>query len=107
MRISPDRVDDWYLVVLTAAETNRFFETFDPHDRTMPSYLHRVGHRYIREFIYNWLVENFGPDQQEWTITQHYDVAKDERVRVFHFKNPDHAMLFVTMWSGAPLGDER
>ena len=89
-------------VVLTSEETDRFFEPFDPHDAMMPSHLFYARHRYIKEDIYAWLVENFGTvESMVWKSGTHY--LDHEQVKAFDFADKNHAMLFMTFWAGAPV----
>ncbi len=53
--------DPYHVIHLSEEETNGFFDPFDPTDEQMPSHLHHRGHRYIMEWIYDWLLANVGP----------------------------------------------
>ncbi|RYD61953.1 MAG: hypothetical protein EOP83_15840 [Verrucomicrobiaceae bacterium] len=90
---------DEHLMVLNPEEADFFLEPYQPFDG-MPLRLMITHHRYIREFIYEWLVENFGSvESRAWTLVQ---TGNEE---FFRFRNPDHAMLFKVVWDGqASLG---
>lgn len=73
---------------LTEAETDVFFEEFDPSDYEMPSHLFRAGHRYIKEDIYEWMVANIGQPQVDWKHDG------NSRIRQFQILDAKKAMLF-------------
>jgi hypothetical protein len=94
----------WFYVTLTPEETDRFFDPFDPMDHEMPSHLHRARHRYIKEDIYAWLVENFG-EVGVWMTHPDLCPVTHQPIRCFEFSDQNHAVLFTTMWAGMPLGE--
>lgn len=91
-------------VILTPEETDRFFDPFDPMDQAMPSHLHHAGHRYIKEDIYAWLVENFG-EVGVWMSQPDRCPVTNKSVRRFEFTDQNHAVLFMTIWAGVPMGE--
>lgn len=82
----------------SAAETDKFFDPFDPLDDKMPSHLHHRGHRYIKEDVYNWLTTNIGPD----TFSQQgvWEIDHVSRNKAFYFLDKAHAMKFKLAYHG-------
>ena len=83
-------VDDsgFHVIELTPKETDQFFDPFDPQDDSIPSYLHHRGHRYIKENVYNWLIEVIGQSNIDWRFDGYLDS------RSFYFKDKKNAMMF-------------
>ena len=52
---------------LTKEEADCIFDPFDPNDHDMPSHLHHRGHRYIKDDVYQWMIENVGQAPFQWT----------------------------------------
>lgn len=84
-----------HLVFLSPEETDRFFAPFDPTDNDMPSYLHRLGHRYILDEPYQWLLANVGEPKVDWE-----SFRSDGTCRAFSFDDPNKAMLFKLTYQG-------
>lgn len=79
---------------LTEAEANSMLEPYDPKDNMMPSYQHTYQHRYLKEHVYKWLVDNLGTPNRDWLVECKFNKARVALV------NADKAMLFKLMWSG-------
>jgi hypothetical protein len=81
----------------TSDEMDVLFDPFDVNDMEMPSHLYRMGHRYIKETVYDWLMANVGRDGVisggAWETT----IAGLRRKR-FHFTDKPAAMLFKLRW---------
>lgn len=83
-----------HVIDLTPEETDRFFEPFEKYSDEMPSHLFHVGHRYIKEDIYNWLVTSVGDPSIDWAS------EGTRNSRAFRFKTKDKAMLFKLCFFG-------
>jgi len=83
-------------MVLTSEETDKLFDPFDSCDSTMPSHLYHTRHRFIKEDPYEWLVENVGQPQIDWS---HYGYNLDQRA--IRFRDRTKAMLFKLTFGGA------
>lgn len=97
-----DTVTKQHLLYLTERETDRCFDPFDPHDDSLPSHLHHVGHRYIKQEVYDWLLNNVCSQQERDTdhITSYRHWSQSVYRRVFMFESKDAAMQFKLAWSG-------
>lgn len=86
---------DWHVLFLSPAETDRFFEAFDPQDKELASHLYHNGHRFIKEDTYGWLEANVGEVGVDWR----HEGTKNSRE--FMFRDKDKAMLFkLTFFEG-------
>lgn len=82
----------------SAAETDKFFDPFDPQDEQMPSHLHHRGHRYIKEDVYDWLVANIGPDT--FARGGKWEIEHSTPYRAFYFLDKADAMKFKLAFYG-------
>jgi hypothetical protein len=91
-----------HVLDLSPAETNFFFEPFDINDHSMPSHLHHRGHRYIRQHIYDWLMENIATPEERQAdhSTSWHHSGLGASLRIFMFKHKHHAMMFKLAWEG-------
>lgn len=94
-----------HVIALDTEETDQFFEPFTDD---MPSYLYHRGHRYIKEFIYDWLLANVGlleSEQGNWSHDRFRGQSAKrplaEWQRAFLFHNKEHAMLFKLTWENS------
>jgi hypothetical protein len=86
-------VDDQWMVELTEPEVERMFDRFDPMDERMPSHLHHIGHRYIKQDVYDWLAANVGHAGHSWLF------QSGSRKTGF-IQGKDKALLFKLTWGG-------
>jgi hypothetical protein len=91
-----------HVLQLTTDETNQFFDPFDPNDNSLPSHLHHVGHRFIKQPVYDWLMNNVSSEEERLTDTpmSWRHIGMSTRKRVLVFENKADAMKFKLAWGG-------